>query len=137
MTYYKVQGRRESMMCLKDIGNKHALVYTFDLRYNFLQKYTHLELGRRSNNRALSNQFFFKAASFSFGSKWFALFVKKKSTCGSIIASVKLCEPFSVDVLGNATAHFIGVGPNHGSVMANIGTKPVKMIQHFKVCTLL
>ena len=69
-------------------------------------------------------------------SKWFALFVKKKSTCGSIIASVKLGKPFSVDVLGNAAAHFIGVGPNHGSVMADIGTKPVKMIQNYKVCIM-
>ena len=76
-------------------------------------------------------------ASFLLCLKWFALFVKKKSTCGSIIASVKLGKPFSVDVLGNAAAHFIGVGPNHGSVMADIGTKPVKMIQNYKVCIIL
>ena len=52
ITYCKVQGRRESKMCLKDIWNKHALVYTFDLRCNCLQKYTHVHSHLKLHNGA-------------------------------------------------------------------------------------
>jgi len=45
-------------------------------------------------------------------------------SCRSVIASVKLGEPLSVDILGNATAHLIGIGPDHCRVMAYIGTEP-------------
>lgn len=45
-------------------------------------------------------------------------------SCRSVIAGVKLCEPFSVDILGNTTAHLIGVGPDHSRIMTYIGTEP-------------
>ena len=36
-SYCRVQDRRESKRCLKGIANKHALVYTFDLRCSCLK----------------------------------------------------------------------------------------------------
>jgi len=44
--------------------------------------------------------------------------------CGCIIASVKLGEPFTIHILGNSAAHFVGVGPYHGRVMADVGAEP-------------
>ena len=45
-------------------------------------------------------------------------------TCGCIIASVKLGKPFTIHILSNSAAHFVGVGPYHGRVMADVGAEP-------------
>ncbi len=45
-------------------------------------------------------------------------------SCRSIVTSVQLGEPLAIFELGDATTHFVSVGPHHGGVMSDVSAEP-------------
>lgn len=57
----------------------------------------------------------------------FAFFVHFSSnivTCWTVVTSVKLGKPLAINELGHTAAHLVGVGPDHGGVVPDVGAEP-------------